>query len=295
MLYHLRKARRALDEAGDGTFATVVREIESQLELWPHQALNLVDPRNWRLDELWGEGELRKPRIYLSVKITRQRNLCLDWFPPQVSDLSPSGTPEFIHWSDTWPPGSQRLPFSRLVMIRGFGHLYRSDDKRVRARKQHAEMLDHILRAACALLEEVHRFTARVCDVRVRNWLYVATLEENSVDPWRIVDAEDEEARARARRRAEWRATRIEQRFGFPAEDLLRAFRKTGGHAKKTAELLQPVCSTDAVITADAIRRLIERLYTEHVELWDSFCPDLVPKGCAPRPRAKVVPIRPEA
>ena len=296
--YHLRKARRGLDDLGDQTLTTVIHEIRDQLEWWPHQALNLVDTRNWRMDELLEEGKQRKPRIYLSVQITRRQNLALDWFPRQVLDPSFSGPPEFVHWSDGWPAGSQHLPFNRLVMIREFGHLRRAERGRFgRAadRKLHAEALEHTLRATRKLLEEVRDFTARVCNVRVRNWLYLETLEESRRRPWRISDAEDEKSRVEALRRAEWRAKRIEQRFGFSAEELIRAFRKTGGHARETAELLQPQCSTGVVITPEVVRRLSERLYTEHVELWDSFCPDLIPQGCARRPRAKVVPIRPEA
>ena len=144
------------------------------------------------------------------------------------------------------------------------------------------------------LLESVRHFVDDICHVQVRDWLFVDGLfdGDGSKIDWRIADAGREQSIQEAKRQDEWITTHVDERYGFRIDDLLSAFRAAGGSYGKTRELLRESCTTGVVLSPQAIRKLIQTLYTEYPELWSRFCGDLVPSGCSPRPVGNVIPIR---
>ena len=161
-------------------------------------------------------------------------------------------------------------------------------------REAYARALEMLIEGTCDLLNDVRRFTSALCDIRIDDWLYPNTDDEGAYRPWRITPAADEEARVAERKRVAWRRTHIQEPFGVTAEDVIRAYRQAGGKTREAVALLQPRADRGIIARTD-VARLARRLYSEHADLWDRFCPHLVPQGCDPRPTAKVIPIRPEA
>ena len=135
----------------------IIREIADEFNSWEYGVLELIDLRNWNLNnlvlekpdryvrgEMHYESNIRNPKAYFELFITSKGNLALDWYPynPNFPGLAKEKW-DWTHWDNKWPVGGTHLPFNRVFMIRGFEML-----KRSKAAKSGASCHDHLNRLA---------------------------------------------------------------------------------------------------------------------------------------------------
>ena len=104
------------------SYNKVFEEVSRAYRDWQLYTVNLLGFHNYRFKRIFDGKEYRKPKAYFSASITSKGNFALDWFPREYVSPSYEDTGDWEVWetSVTWWPEGGRIPFNRVLFIRGF-------------------------------------------------------------------------------------------------------------------------------------------------------------------------------
>ena len=249
-------------------------EVESAIEGWPYQVIDMMDVHYWRLNRLIDEHRhLGRPRIFLNVFFTTKDNLALEWYPSWPLRRQYGGDVElestdWTYWSNSWSPEGG-MPFSRIIMIRGVDHhFFRRKDKAV------SPVEEHLLRAMNTMFQDATQLLRAHFNVEIINYLSLDYIEHKRTKKRKVCgcsilnEAEEEVKRAEAAR-AHYLKETFEDNLGITPADLLDALKSNDMMWTATFRQISEQIKPDAVFSIDRMKTMLRKLYREYPGIYD--------------------------
>lgn len=273
----------------------IIREIGSAFGSWEYGILELIDIRNYNLDNLeieepdryvrggmYYESSIRKPKAYFELFITLKGNLALDWYPynPNFTGLAKEKW-DWTHWDNKWPIGGPYMPFNRVLMIRDFDSLMRG-----RKNKPYNLIDQYILEAVKELTKKIYSFLDRFVDIEKVTELYLeyeGRIYGSKLIGCSIRNVKEVERETFLHKKEKWIIDTCSE-FNISPEQFLKAFKKNGLKYAPTARM---VSTKSATLTASKAKKLVREIY-DLSETYDSII-DEPPPGVEPRSKGAEV------
>lgn len=268
---------------------TIIEEIAGAFDSWEYDILELIDIRNYNLDNLeieepdryvrggmYYESSIRKPKAYFELFITSKGNLALDWYPynPNFPGLAQEKW-DWAHWDNKWPIGGPYMPFNRVLMIRSFKSLMRGWKNKT------FDVLDqYILEAVKKLTNKIYSFLDRFVDIEKVTDLfpeYEGGIYGSKLIGCSLRNVKEVERETFLHEKKKWIIDTCSN-FNISPEQFLEAFKKNGMKYAPTARM---VSTRFAKLTASKAKKLAREIY-DFPEIYDPII-DKPPPGVKPR------------
>lgn len=246
-----------------GYHSGILAEIASAMTSWAFGVKELVDTRNWNLDNLQQEyhADLRNPVAYFDLFITSKGNLALNWYPTKPFQTNPPlEKTDWRYWDSTWPQ-QRDLPFNRVFMIRGFGRLF------YRLEGESYEKIDECLfRATEHLINDIYAYLSYFVEVEEITRLYLTYEErkrrsgrgmEHKLVGAEIRNVEEVERECALLKKKEWIFYTCNE-FGISPHEFLEVFKANGMRYAPTAK---QISTKSAKLTPQRAKKLVREIY----------------------------------
>lgn len=223
-------------------FASVIESLQSSIADWPFWAQNLLKISNWNIPRLTDKnGNIRLPKAYLEIYLTKQENLVLDWYP-DIPAFNYIRETDFRYWSRDWDSG--QLPFNRIVMIRDVGvpyiygrdrnkHIPHSHKYLLQAIHEHVHFVIDTLKMLIDI-ELVSDLYFEYKSIPVPQGKYPCEVEREQLVSCEILTMKE----INEREKQKWLDKTFAE-MGLSADDFIKIFANVEGNKKKFAKMLK--------------------------------------------------------
>jgi hypothetical protein len=281
----------------DGYQARLMREIFSVVTDWPFGAQELVDARNWNIENLKDErylGGLRRPGAYFDIFITSKGNLALDWYPTKDRLINPDmRMTDWVRWDYQWPigGGNYNLPFNRVFMIRDFEIF----NYWVNHEKSIERIDEYLAKAVESLIDHIYSYLRDFVDVIELTRLYLKHKEEKQAQRrgreiafagFEIGNVEEVEKERTAKKKKKW-IDDICREFLTTPEEFLKEFKANEMMYALTAKKFS---NKSKKLSLARTKKLVLELY-DFPEIYDSVLDQPPPGIQTTDQKGQIIPV----